>query len=295
MSLKEYSFLLLTGKLGDPSRMPLTTAQLRTLAQRIPLLQHSTDDTQLSIAHLASIGIGEPLAGRILRLLEDAPQLEAYLARAKKAGCIPVTRTNEDYPLILRKRLGLDAPGCLWLKGDPQILKKPAVSLVGSRELRNANRDFAREVGMQAAKQGYVLVSGNARGADIVAQNSCLEAGGQVICVVADALCEHTERKNILFLSEEDYDEPFSALRALRRNRVIHCLGEITFAAQCTLEKGGTWAGSVRNLKNLWSPMYCFDDGSQAMQELERMGASLIEIPELSDFSRLIQHNPFFL
>ena len=295
MSLTEYSFLLLTGKLGDPSRMPLTTAQLRTLAQRIPLLQHSTDDTQLSIAHLASIGIGEPLAGRILRLLEDTPQLEAYLARAKKAGCIPVTRTNEDYPLILRKRLGLDAPGCLWLKGDPQILKMPAVALVGSRELRNANRDFAREVGMQAAKQGYVLVSGNARGADIVAQNACLEAGGQVICVVADALCEHTERKNILFLSEEDYDEPFSALRALRRNRVIHCLGEITFAAQCTLEKGGTWDGSVRNLKNLWSPLYCFDDGSQAMQELECMGASLVETPDLSDFPKLTQHNSFFL
>lgn len=295
MSLKEYSFLLLTGKLGDPSRMPLTTAQLRTLAQRIPLLQSSSDDSQLTIAHLASIGIGEPLAGRILRLLEDTPQLEAYLARAKKAGCIPVTRTNEDYPLILRKRLGLDAPGCLWLKGDPQILKKPAVALVGSRELRNANRDFAREVGMQAAKQGYVLVSGNARGADIVAQNACLEAGGQVICVVADALCEHTERKNILFLSEEDYDEPFSALRALRRNRVIHCLGEITFAAQCTLEKGGTWDGSVRNLKNLWSPLYCFDDGSQAMQELECMGASLVETPELSDFPKLTQHNSFFL
>ena len=295
MSLTEYSFLLLTGKLGDPSRMPLTTAQLRTLAQRIPLLQSSSDDSQLTIAHLASIGIGEPLAGRILRLLEDTPQLEAYLARAKKAGCIPVTRTNEDYPLILRKRLGLDAPGCLWLKGDPQILKKPAVALVGSRELRNANRDFAREVGMQAAKQGYVLVSGNARGADIVAQNACLEAGGQVICVVADALCEHTERKNILFLSEEDYDEPFSALRALRRNRVIHCLGEITFAAQCTLEKGGTWDGSVRNLKNLWSPLYCFDDGSQAMQELECMGASLVETPELSDFPKLTQHNSFFL
>lgn len=295
MSLKEYSFLLLTGKLGDPSRMPLTTAQLRTLAQRIPLLQSSSDDTQLSIAHLASIGIGEPLAGRILRLLEDTPQLEAYLARAKKAGCIPLTRSNEEYPLILRKRLGLDAPGCLWLKGDPQILKKPAVALVGSRELRNENRDFAREVGMQAAKQGYVLVSGNARGADIVAQNACLEAGGQVICVVADALCEHTERKNILFLSEEDYDEPFSALRALRRNRVIHCLGEITFAAQCTLEKGGTWDGSVRNLKNLWSPLYCFDDGSQAMQELQHMGAALIEIGELSDFYKLIQWNPHFL
>lgn len=295
MSLKEYSFLLLTGRLGDPDRTPLTIAQLRTLAQRIPLLQSSSDDSQLTIAHLASIGIGEPLAGRILRLLEDTPQLEAYLARAKKAGCIPVTRTNEDYPLILRKRLGLDAPGCLWLKGDPQILKMPAVALVGSRELRNANRDFAREVGMQAAKQGYVLVSGNARGADIVAQNACLEAGGQVICVVADALCEHTERKNILFLSEEDYDEPFSALRALRRNRVIHCLGEITFAAQCTLEKGGTWDGSVRNLKNLWSPLYCFDDGSQAMQELECMGASLVETPDLSDFPKLTQHNSFFL
>lgn len=294
MNPKEYSFLLLTGKLGDPARTPLTIPQLRTLAQRLPLLQPCSDDTQLSAQHLSTIGIDQRLAGRILRLLEDSRQLEAYLARAQKASCFPITRTNEAYPLILRKRLGLDSPGCLWLKGDPQILKLPAVSLVGSRELRNINRDFAREVGMQAAKQGFVLVSGNARGADISAQNACLEAGGQVICVVADALTEHTERKNILFLSEEDYDEPFSAQRALRRNRIIHALGEITFAAQCTLEKGGTWDGSVRNLKNLWSPLYCFDDGSHAMQELECMGASLIDIPELSDFRKLAQQNLFF-
>ena len=87
------------------------------------------------------------------------------------------------------------------------------VALVGSRELREENWKFAAEVGRQAALQGYVLVSGNARGADRTAQEACLAAGGKVICVVADDLWKQPLRENILYLSEDDFEEGFSAQR----------------------------------------------------------------------------------
>lgn len=295
MNSAQRGFLLLSGKLGDPDRRPLTTAQLRTLAMRASLLPPPEDGAQLSLEHLLSIGLERKLSEHILGLLEDELQLDAYLKRAEKCGCWPITRGSEEYPLILRKRLGFDAPGCLWAKGNREILSMPAVSLVGSRELLVRNRRFAREVGAQAAKQGFVLVSGNARGADTTAQNACLEAGGQVISVVADALTEHPVTDNILYISEEDFDEPFSVPRALHRNYTIHAWGEIAFVAQCTLEKGGTWDGSTQNLRKKWSPLFCLRDGSAASAALEGMGAVLIDVDALSDFGQLHDDQITFL
>ena len=76
------------------------------------------------------------------------------------------------------------------------------------------------------------------KGADQAAQAGCLDSGGQVISVVADALHSHLEQPNVLYLSEEDYDMPFSTLRALRRNRVIHALGQVVLAAQSRAGQG---------------------------------------------------------
>ena len=149
------------------------------------------------------------------------------------------------------------------------------------------NREFAEEVGRQAALQGLVLVSGNARGADKAAQNACLEAGGQVISIVADSLCDHKATANVLYLSESSFDEPFSSQRAISRNRVIHALGRMVFVAQSSLEKGGTWDGTVKNLRSGWSPVACFRDGSEASIRLEQMGAYLIGKEDVQDFGTL--------
>ena len=187
----------------------------------------------------------------------------------------------------VRKRLGLDAPGCLWAKGNTDILKSQTVSLVGSRELREDNRCFAETVGREVARQGYTLVSGNARGADKTAQDACLEAGGRVISIVADELQKYSLTENVLYLSEDGFDLPFSALRALSRNRVIHALGYITIVAQCNGQNGGTWDGTLKNLQNNWSPVFCFDDGSATVLELEQLGATSIALKDLSDFGAL--------
>ena len=284
MTGPERGFLLLSSHLGQTQRKPLTTAQLRQLAQRVQSISGNPEVRELEVSDLIALGYGRETARRIVSLLSEEDVLDYYLRKGEVLGCAPITRISENYPLHLRKRLGLDAPGVLWARGDVNLLCQPMVALVGSRELREENWQFASEVGRQAAHQGYVLVSGNARGADRTAQESCLAVGGKVISVVADELWKQPLRENVLFLSEGDYEEAFSAQRALSRNRVIHALGIVTFVAQSSLHTGGTWDGTVKNLHNLWSDVYGFNDGSEAMQQLEQMGLELIGIGELKNF-----------
>ena len=294
MTPREKGFLLLTSHLGNPQRPVLTTAQLRVLVERMRQSECTQPEREVTSADLSRLGYNREMSQRIARLLEEGQLLERYLRRGAQAGCIPLTRVSPGYPLILRQRLGLDSPGCLWSKGDLNLLRTPAISLVGSRELEKENRAFAQQVGRQAAKQGLTLISGNARGADRTAQEACLEAGGKVISIVADELTKIPTRENVLYLSEDGFDEGFSAQRALSRNRCIHALGQIVFVAQATLGKGGTWDGTVRNLRFGWSPVACFRDGSPASQELEQMGAYLIGTEELKDFSCLPEQPSFF-
>lgn len=280
----ERGFLLLSSHLGEPRRKPLSTAQLRVLADRARTIQRPVQNRKLEVADLIGLGYGREQARRIIDLLSEEDVLDYYLRKGDVLGCTPITRVSEGYPLHLRKRLGLDSPGVLWARGDVSLLQQPMVALVGSRELREENWRFAAEAGRQAAQQGYVLVSGNARGADRTAQESCLEAGGKVISVVADELWKQPLRENVLYLSEDDFEEGFSSQRALSRNRVIHALGIVTFVAQSSLRIGGTWDGTVKNLQNRWSDVYGFDDGSGAMTELSQMGMELITMEQLKDF-----------
>lgn len=287
MNPREEGFLLLTSSLGDPNRHPLTTPQLRTLAERIRTALSVTEDREMEPRDLMALGYGREMAERILALLDDTVLLKHYLQRGQRAGCVPLSRVSEDYPVTVHNRLGAESPGCLWAKGNLELLTKPAVALVGSRDIGEGNLNFAREVGRQAARQGYVLVSGNARGADRAAQESCRAGGGEVICVVADELERHTPRKNMLYISEDGFDLPFSAQRALSRNRIIHCMGLRTFVAQASYQRGGTWDGTVKNLRFGWSPVYCFNDGSAAVALLAEMGADVIGTDELHDISTL--------
>ncbi len=283
----ERGFLLLTAQLGDPQRKPLTVSQLRILASRMQLRRTPQPDRELTVSDLSALGYGTEMAERIIGLLSGDALLEHYLHCGKMADCQPVTRASADYPRILPERLGQESPGCLWAKGDLSLLEMPKIALVGSRNIASENLNFAREVGIQAARQGYALISGNARGADKAAQNACLESGGAVIAILADSLEDKACCERVLYLSENDFEQPFSAQRAISRNRVIHALADKTFVAQSGFQTGGTWDGTVKNLSHNWSPVFCFADGSIAAAQLQLMGAVPVSTADLADLSKL--------
>ena len=295
MNVREQGFLLLTGYLGDSLEKPLTIPQLRKLTQRMQSSQMPREDRELVPGDIIRLGYDAEMAERICSLLSNTEQLRRYVQQGERFDCYPLTRVSQNYPQRLRDCLAAEASGVLWAKGNSEILQRPAIALVGSRDLRDENLTFARQVGIAAAQQGYVLVSGNARGADRAAQDSCLEQGGYVISVVSDRLEKYPLQSHVLYLSEEGYDLEFSPARALQRNRIIHSLGNKTFVAQCALGKGGTWSGTVKNLQASWSPVFCFCDGSAASLELEQRGAMLVDLPALHKIEALSSVEQSFL
>ncbi len=281
MNQAEWGYLLLCCDMGG-SRKPLTLPQLQRLRTRARTVKPTDPDAPLTVAHLRQIGYSQAEADDLIALFQQESMLEDYLSAAKKRQILPLTYASPQYPQNLRQSLGVHAPAVLFFRGKLSLLSTKAVALVGSRQISPAGAAFAQQVGILAAKEGYTLISGNARGADRLAQNACLAHGGSVVSVVADPLDEHhPDSDQILYVAESGWHLPFSAARALGRNRLIHALAQLALVAQTGNGHGGTWQGVTENLRQGYCPVIVHDDGSPGAARLIAMGGQGIALPHL--------------
>lgn len=282
----ELGFLLLASHLGDPERKPLSPARLTALRRRMQRAPVPPAAGEVDGEFLRGIGCEEALIQQILGLLSQIALAEAYVRAGEKRGYSCVTRRSPRYPRALVAALGDHAPSVLWLWGDEALLDNPKIALAGSRDAGEDGLRFAAAVGEAAAKQGFTLVSGGARGVDRMGQDTCFSAGGNVIVVLPDGFADKRHpRKGCLCLCEDSYDMPFSSQRALSRNHVIHSLGLCTFVAQCGFS-GGTWNGTIANLKRNFRPVYAYE-GCDALRLLEDLGAIPVGYRELENLEEL--------
>jgi len=261
MSPEERELLLLCSNLGD-HLTPLSLQQYRAYADK------------------KAAGVPIPMTERLAGLLNREERLEQKLREWSEKGVTWVTALDAAYPEVFLKKLKEEAPPVLYLLGDASLLRKSGISVVGSRELREANVRFAETIGRLAAESGRLLISGDAKGADRTAQNAALDAGGCVVSFILDSLLSRKPRQRMLYVSEEGPECHYTILRAHSRNRLIHCFGECVFVAQCTDGTGGSWSGSMKNLTRHWSPLYMFNDGSAGAAHLIREGAIPCTMPE---------------
>lgn len=286
MTGAEMGFLLLASHLGDPERKPLSPARLAALRRHMRLVGEKPPDGEVDEEFLRRIGCEESLTKQILQLLGQSALAERYVTAAEKRGYFCLTRRSTQYPRALIAAMGDHAPSVLWLWGDRSILDHQKVALVGSRDAEADSINFAASVGLAAAKQGYTLISGGARGADRAGQEACLQAGGSVIVVLPDSLLDkYRPRKGLLYICEDSYDMAFSSQRALSRNHIIHSLGLCTFVAQCGFS-GGTWSGTIANLKRNFMPVYAYE-GCRSLHLLQDLGATAIGHSELEHLDAL--------
>ena len=61
MNPREKGFLLLTSHLGNPARGVLTTAQFRTLADRVTHAAVPMEEKELTVSDLTSLGYGREM------------------------------------------------------------------------------------------------------------------------------------------------------------------------------------------------------------------------------------------
>ncbi len=100
---------------------------------------------------------------------------EAELAAAARADARPLFTIEPGYPAALAH---VDVPPpLLYVKGAAEILARPAVGIVGSRNASAAGQRFARQIAAALGAEGLVIVSGLARGIDAAAHEASLATG----------------------------------------------------------------------------------------------------------------------
>lgn len=126
---------------------------------------------------------------RCLRgLLEarDTLDLDDELARIERLGYRLLTWEEADYPERLREIPA--PPPVLYLWGDLRPQDRWAAAVVGTRRPTAYGTAVARDLAAVLAASGVTVVSGLARGIDIIAHQSALEAGGRTLAVLGSGL-----------------------------------------------------------------------------------------------------------
>jgi DNA processing protein len=103
---------------------------------------------------------------------EDA---RAEIAAGEQLGVSLVAPGEAGYP----PRLAIldDAPPLLGVRGEHEVLMRPMIAIVGSRNASGAGLKFASQLARDLGDAGFVIVSGLARGIDQSAHRASIEGG----------------------------------------------------------------------------------------------------------------------
>ena len=231
-------------------------------------------------------------AERIARLLDRSGRVALELDGLFSRGIWVATRVDPRYPIRLRDTLKHQAPTVIFGAGEMALLSGLSVAVVGSRNIDPAAAAFAQEFARHAVGEGFAIVSGGARGTDLMAMNAGLDADGKSIGVLADSL-ERTIRapemrqllldRRVALVTSYVPTAGFSVGAAMGRNKVIYGLAELALVVSSEHEKGGTWAGAVEALKAAWCPVLvrASDDAPQGNRELAKKGALPLAEPRV--------------
>ena len=133
------------------------------------------------------------LAERVL----SAPFVPTYEAQRDRLGLHQhlLHRQDEAYPERLRGEP--DAPAFLYIWGDVGALQARCLGLVGSRDPRQQDASWARQLSRQlSGGYGVCVVSGGARGMDTQAHLGALDAHGPTVAVMPSGLERLTPASN---------------------------------------------------------------------------------------------------
>lgn len=214
-------------------------------------------------------------------------QAELDAGAAMGARCLAVCEPL--YPIALA---ALDAPSpMIWCLGDPQILARPTVAIVGARIASAAGRRLARDLAADLGAAGWVVVSGMARGIDAAAHQGAMATG--TVAVLAGGVDniyppEHEDlhgqiRLRGCVVSERALGEGVRAADFPRRNRIISGLSRGVVVVEAELRSGSliTARLAAEQGREVFAvPGSPLDPRARGANDLLRQGATLVESAE---------------
>lgn len=232
---------------------------------------------------------GKVTRERLEYLLGRGAAMALALEKWSSAGLWILTRASKEYPVPLKRKVGLARPPVLIGAGNASLLERGGVAIVGSRSIGPDEESFAREVARAAAAEGQNVVSGGARGVDEIAMMSALEAGGTSLGVMANGLWAaalsgkwrpHLMRGDLCLVSSYHPEVGFIVGNAMGRNQYVYSLADCGVVVRCDEGKGGTWAGAKEALRKGLAPVFVKAPSScEGCTALIELGARPLALP----------------
>ncbi|MBB3103027.1 DNA-processing protein DprA [Azomonas macrocytogenes] len=193
------------------------------------------------------------------------------------------------YPALLAELP--DAPPLLYVEGNPALLERPQLAMVGSRRASRPGLDNAHSFAVSLAGAGFVVTSGLALGIDGAAHQGALDAGGQTVAVLGTGLARlYPQRHASLaqaiieqggaLVSELPLDSPPQASNFPRRNRIISGLSLGVLVVEASPSSGSliTARQAIEQGREVFAiPGPIHHPGARGCHQLIREGAVLVE------------------
>jgi len=243
-----------------------------------------------------------PAAAQLLNPEGIAPAIERTLRWSEEPGHAVVTLADAAYPRLLLEIP--DPPPLLYAVGRLDLLARPALAVVGSRNATAQGARDAEQFAKSFSAAGLTIISGLALGIDAAAHRGGLAAEGSTIAVLGTGVDVIYPRQNAelagriaragLLLSEFQLGTQGAAQNFPRRNRLISGLSQGCLVVEAALASGSliTARAAAEQGREVFAlPGSIHSPLSKGNHALIKQGAKLVEsaedvLAELTAFRR---------
>ena len=234
--------------------------------------------------------IGESAADLLLDTDNKAQVAEA-MAWSESADQHIVTLADSEYPRALLEIA--DPPTVLYVRGRVELLNRPALSIVGSRNPTPQGIQNAESFAAALAGAGLSIASGLALGIDAAAHRGALAAKGDTIAFVGTGIDRVYPARNRdlaleigskgCIVSEFPLGTPVMAANFPRRNRLISGVARGVLVVEAAVESGSliTARLAAEQGREVFAiPGSIHSPQARGCHKLIKQGAKLVETAE---------------
>ncbi|MDO5620063.1 MAG: DNA-processing protein DprA [Paracoccus sp. (in: a-proteobacteria)] len=210
---------------------------------------------------------------------------QAELRAGQRMGARLLRYDAPDYPPLLRTIP--DAPPVLWCLGDPAMLTRPAVAVIGARNASSLGLRMAQGMAHGLSQAGLVVTAGLARGIDTAAHKAALEGG--TVAVLATGLDSIYPAENTTLaariaetgclLTEQPFGTKPAARHFPARNRIVSGLCAATVVVEAAQRSGSLITARLaldQGREVMAVPGHPMDARASGCNALIRDGAALV-------------------
>jgi predicted Rossmann fold nucleotide-binding protein DprA/Smf involved in DNA uptake len=288
MSRQRSLLLALASRLDSSSReKPLSSREIHVLISSTDFQTIAESNEIPDTSTTQSIG-----RERLRCLINTEAQTSLAVESLAHKGIWCSTIFDEISESRMPASLSTLCPPVLFGIGDRSLLVEPGYGVVGSRNLDSNGELVARQAGELCASLSHVLISGGARGADLLSMKGAIDNGGRSLGFLASGLTQAfadpqsmtlIHEGQLTFVTSYSPDAPFSVGNAMGRNKLIYGASKAVLVVAADSNKGGTWAGAIEALKHGYSQVNVWEGSGSGQGNSGLVTAGGVTVGAIAD------------